>query len=193
MSVNQPIKQWNSGKISHGGGWNEKIRVAPTDTRSEKRTGVNGFTGPVHHFRKWNPQIHPSRSLSLRLRGLRLANLLGMNPDGWGWTHFGGICCVSAMAKPNISKSTGAHLKQATRKRGQNYLLPRVLMINQDYKRMLIMWPLFNLCGQPLMFLKKYLSTVRSVPKLWLTSEFLFCIVFIPTEEEPCCSITVLQ
>lgn len=192
VSVNQP-KKITVGNSHMVEGWNEKIRVALTDTRSEKRTGVNGFTGPVHYFRKWNPQIHPSRSLSLRLRGLRLADLLGMNPDSWGWTHSGGICCVFATAKPNISKSAGAHLKQATRKRGQDYPLPRVRMINQDYKLMLIMWSLSNLCGQPLMFLKKYLFTVRPVPKLSLTSEFLFRIVFIPTEEEPCWSITVLQ
>lgn len=138
------------------GGWNEKIRVALTDTGSEKRTGVNGFTGPVCYFRKWNPQIHPSRSLSLRLRGLRLADLLGTSPDSWGRTHFGGICCVFATVKPNISKSAGARLKQATRKQG-DYPLPRVLMIHQDYKLMLIMWPLSNLCGQPLMLFKKYL------------------------------------
>lgn len=123
-------------------------------TPGVKKEQVNGFTGPVHYFRKWNPQIHPSCSLSLRLRGPRLANLLGMYPDGWGWTHFGGICCVFATAKPSVSKSACAHLKQATGKRGQNYPPPPVVMINQDYKLTLTMWPLSNLCGQPWMFFK---------------------------------------
>lgn len=116
-------------------------------------------------------------------------------PICWGWilTAEAGLIldwfAVFLLRKNRISQKVQAR----TRKRGQNYPLPRVLMEKQDYKLTLIMWPLSNLCGQLLMFLKKYLFTVGSVPKLSLTSEFLFRIVFIPTEEEPCWSITVLQ